>query len=73
MALILNRALTLTDLPRNLRLAFLGTLGVLFLPPLYLWLLNEHLYTYICIPVLILFGLTYAEIRRLASNPAEQG
>ncbi|MBZ5572696.1 MAG: DUF2029 domain-containing protein [Acidobacteriia bacterium] len=73
MALVLTHVLTRTDLPRNLRLAFLGTLGILFLPPLYLWLLNENLYTYICIPVLMLFGLTYAEIQRLPIQQPSNG
>ena len=68
MALILNHTMIRTDVPRKLRLGLLGTLGILFLPPVYLWLLNEHRYTFLGIPVLILFGLTCAEIQRLSQQ-----
>ena len=66
MALILHHLLTRRDIPAWLRTAFIATLGVLLLPPLHLILLQVHIYTYACLPILVLFGVTYAEIRRLS-------
>jgi len=62
MALVLNQVLGRSALPRTMRFLFSGILAGLLLPPLYLWLLSQHLYTYICIPILVLFGLIYREI-----------
>ena len=64
MVLILNYVLTAKWILPWTRLAFIATLVVMFLPPLYLFLVRRHLYAYASLPVFILFGLTYAEINR---------
>jgi Glycosyltransferase family 87 len=66
MALIVHHLLICRDIPHRTRTVFVATLGILLLPPLYLILLRVHIYTYACIPILGLFGVTYAEIRRLS-------
>lgn len=66
MALILHHLRTRRDIPAWSRAVFMATLGVLFLPPLHLILLQVHIYTYLCLPIVVLFGVTYAEIRRLS-------
>jgi len=71
MALILHHLLTCGDIPAWSRSVFIATLAVLFLPPLHLILLRVHIYTYVCLPILALFGATYSEIRRL-SIPTER-
>ena len=53
-----------TGIPRWARLGLLSTQGVLFLPPLQVILLAQHLYVYAVIPILIMFFLTSAEIFR---------
>jgi len=66
MALILHHLRTRTDIPGWSRTLFIATLAVLFLPPLHLVSLQVRIYTYVCFPILALFGVTYAEIRRLS-------
>jgi hypothetical protein len=65
-ALIVHHVLTRSDIPHRTRTVFIATLAVLLLPPLYLISLRVHIYTYACLPILVLFGVTYAEIRRLS-------
>ena len=66
MILLVDHLLTSDGIPRSTRLVLLVTLGVLFLPPLHLLLLHVHLYSYACLPVLVLFGVTCTEIWRTA-------
>jgi len=66
MALIVHHVLTRSDIPHKTRTVFVATLAVLLLPPLYLISLRVHIYTYACLPILVLFGVTYAEIRRVS-------
>lgn len=72
MALIAHHLLTRSDIPHKTRTLFMATLAILLLPPLYLISLRVHVYTYACLPILVLFGVTYAEIRRL-SIPSQRG
>lgn len=65
-ALIIHHLLRCNDIPTGSRAVFIATLGLLFLPPLHLILLRAHIYTYVCLPILALFGVTYVEIRRLS-------
>ena len=47
--------------------------AVLFLPPFQLWLLAEHRYALVAVPVLLLFAATYRELRRaLPGTPANR-
>jgi hypothetical protein len=47
--------------------------AVLVLPPLQLWLLAEHRYALVAVPVLLLFAATYWELRRaLPGTPANR-
>jgi hypothetical protein len=66
MALIAHHLLICRDIPHRIRTVFIATLAVFLLPPLYLISLRVHVYTYACIPILVLFGVTYVEIRRLS-------
>ena len=66
MALILHHLMGCSEIPAWSRAGFVATLGVLFLPPLHLISLQAHVYTYICLPILALFGITYVEIRRVS-------
>jgi hypothetical protein len=66
-ALIAHHLLTAKAVPGHAKLLLLVTSGLLFLPPLYLWLLQAQAYAYACIPVLLLFVLTYGEVRRAAA------
>jgi glycosyl transferase family 87 len=67
LALIGHYVLTAEAVPYGLKVLLLSTSGLLFLPPLPLWLLQERVYAYACLPVLLLFALTYVEIRRAAN------
>jgi hypothetical protein len=70
LALILHSLMTT---PRQLawRTVSLFTMEVvLFLPPLHVWLLARHLYSYMAVPVLMLFAAGYAEIRKASSATA---
>jgi hypothetical protein len=66
-ALIANHLLTAQCVSRHARVLLLVTSGLLFLPPLYLCLLQAQFYAYASIPILLLFALTYGEIRRVAA------
>jgi hypothetical protein len=66
MALIVHHLKTCGDIPAWSRAVFISTLVLLFLPPLHLISLRFHVYTYVCLPVLALFAVTYAEIKRLS-------
>jgi Glycosyltransferase family 87 len=66
MILLVDHLLNSRDIPRSTRFLLLLTLGLVFLPPLHLLLLRVHLYAYACIPILALFGLTSAEVRRIS-------
>ena len=44
------------------------TVGTLFLPPLHLFLLARHAYSYACFPLLLLFGLILREIGRISAS-----
>ncbi len=65
-AVIFYHLRTCSEIPTGSRTVFIATLGLLFLPPLYVISLRVHIYTYVCLPILALFGITYAEIRRLS-------
>jgi hypothetical protein len=64
MILLVDYLLTAEGIPRRTRWVLLLTLGVFFLPPLHLLLLRAHRYSYACIPILVLFGVSYSEISR---------
>ena len=64
MVLLVDYLLAAEDIPTRTRFALLLTLAVLFLPPLHLLLLHWHQYTYVCIPILVLFGVSCVEISR---------
>jgi hypothetical protein len=64
MVLLLDYLLTTEGIPTTTRFVSIATLAVLFLPPLHLLLLRLRAYTYVCIPILVLSGMTYAEINR---------
>ena len=66
MATIFHHLLTRGDIPTGSRRVFIATLALLFLPPLYVISLRVHIYTYVCFPILALFGITYTEITRLS-------
>jgi len=68
MILLADHLLTGDGIPRGTRLVLLLALGVLFLPPLHLLLLHVHLYSYACLPALVLFGATCTEIRRTSAR-----
>ena len=63
MVLLVDYLLAAEGIPTRTRFALLLTLAALFLPPLHLFLLHWHRYTYACIPILVLFGMSCAEIR----------
>lgn len=65
-ALIVHHLLTVNAVPAATRVFLLLASGLLFLPPLQLLLLRAHVYTYACLPILLLFALTHTEIRRIA-------
>jgi hypothetical protein len=52
----------------GLRIAILVSLGLLFLPPMHVWLLHLHSYPYAGIPIVVLFFLTHWEIERVARS-----
>ena|SRR5580693_549994 len=62
--LIFNYISTTTEVPIWIRVAFITTLTIAFLPPLDLFLLREHLYAYASLPILMLFWLSHLEISR---------
>ena len=64
MVLLVDYLLTTEGIPTKTRFVLFATLVVLFLPPLHLLLLRLHGYTYLCIPILVLFGMSCAEISR---------
>jgi hypothetical protein len=64
MVLLVDYLLTTEGIPTRTRFVLFATLAVLFLPPLHLLLLRLHAYTYECIPILVLFGMSCAEISR---------
>ena len=64
MVLLVDYLLTTEGIPATSRSVLFATLAVLFLPPLHLLLLRLHAYTYECIPILVLFGMSCAEINR---------
>lgn len=64
MILLVDYLHTAEDIPRRTRLVLLLTLGIFFLPPLHILLLRTHRYSYACIPILVLFGVSYKEISR---------
>jgi len=68
MILLVDHLTASDGIPRGARFVFLLTLAVLFLPPLHLLLLHAHLYAYACFPVLVLFGMTCAEIWRTSAR-----
>jgi len=68
LTLIFNYVLLATGIPTWMRVAFIATLAVAFLPPLDLFLLREHLYAYASLPVLTLFCLSRLEISRSATS-----
>jgi len=61
MVLLVDYLLTTEGIPTRTRFVLFATLAVLFLPPLHLLLLRMHAYTYECIPILVLFGMSCAE------------
>jgi len=67
MSLLVRHLLTRKDIPFRLRTWFIASLALIFLPPLHLLALQVHVYTYLCLPILLLFGVTYLEIRRLST------
>jgi hypothetical protein len=68
MILLADHLLTSDGIPRGTQLVLFLTLGVLFLPPLHVWLLHAHQYAYAGFPVLVLFGVTCAEIWRTSAG-----
>jgi len=68
MILLVDHLLLGENIPRATRLTLLLTLSVIYLPPLHLVLLRAHLYAYACLPVLVLFGVTFAEVRRMSAH-----
>jgi len=64
MVLLVDDLLTTEGIPTATRSVLVATLAVLFLAPLHLLLLRLHAYTYACIPILVLFGMSCAEIKR---------
>jgi hypothetical protein len=68
LTLIFNYVLLATGIPTWMRVAFIATLAVAFLPPLDLFLLREHLYAYASLPTLTLFCLSRVEIGRSAMS-----
>ncbi len=67
LTLIFSYIRTTTAIPTRMYLALTGSLAVIFLPPLDLFLLREQMYAYASLPVLILFGLIHIEMRRCAA------
>jgi hypothetical protein len=63
LTLIFKYVLLATEIPTRMRVAFIATLAVVFLPPLDLILLREHRHAYASLPILILFWLTHVQIR----------
>ena len=68
MILLADHLVTSRDVSRGTRWVSIVTLGILFLPPLHLWLLQVHRYAYACLPILVLFGATNAEIWRTSGR-----
>jgi Glycosyltransferase family 87 len=62
--LVFSHIRTTPAIPTGLYLAFIGSLVVIFFPPLDLFLLRDQTYAYASVPVLILFWLIHIEIRR---------
>lgn len=68
LTLIFNYVLVTTGIPTRVRLLFGATLAIVFLPPLDLFLVREHLYAFASVPIIALFWLTHAEISRSAAS-----
>jgi hypothetical protein len=68
LTLIFNYVLTTTGIPTWMRATLITTLGAVFLPPVDLLLVREHLYAFASLPILMLFCLTHVELRRSAAN-----
>lgn len=64
LALVARYLLTTHTIPHALRIASIATLLTMFLPPLYIVLVNFHLYSLAGIPVIILLVLMTVELRR---------
>lgn len=57
---------TTHGMPGSTRILMAASVGVLFLPPLYLVLLRHYVFTYACVPLTLLFALTIVEMRRIS-------
>jgi hypothetical protein len=68
LTLIFNYICVATKVPFWMRVALIVTVAVVFLPPLDLFVLREHLYAYASLPIFILFRLTHVEIKRSAAS-----
>lgn len=67
-ALIAHHLLTTEQVPRRTKILLLLMAGIVLFPGTHLFLLHVHVYSYLCLPLIALFALTYAETLRVSAR-----